>query len=96
MSNRLLLNKSLSNKLLSNKSVIKEKIALVLNIRAHLEHYSCNKINLTCWGIPSVMQTISGTSASSASIIAAAAPGGGTQMTVASGLVALTAWKMFF
>ena len=32
----------------------------------------------TCWGMPSVMQTISGTSDSSASKIAAAAPGGGT------------------
>jgi hypothetical protein len=34
-------------------------------------------------GMPSVMQTISGTSASAASMIASAAKGGGTKMTEA-------------
>lgn len=40
------------------------------------------------WGIPSVIQTISGISASIASMMALAAPGGGTYMTVASAPVA--------
>lgn len=38
----------------------------------------CLTLTISCCGMPSVMQTISGTSASRASIIAAAAPGGGT------------------
>eukprot|EP00444_Apocalathium_aciculiferum_P000794 CAMPEP_0183408076 /NCGR_PEP_ID=MMETSP0370-20130417/17814_1 /TAXON_ID=268820 /ORGANISM="Peridinium aciculiferum, Strain PAER-2" /LENGTH=33 /DNA_ID= /DNA_START= /DNA_END= /DNA_ORIENTATION= len=33
---------------------------------------------MSCWGMPSVMQTISGISASNASMMAAAAAGGGT------------------
>jgi len=35
-------------------------------------------LTMSCWGIPSVMQTINGISASIASIIADAAAGGGT------------------
>lgn len=39
---------------------------------------ACLTRTMSCCGIPSVMQTISGTSASIASKTAAAAPGGGT------------------
>ena len=42
-------------------------------------------------GMPSVMQTASGTPASAASITASAAPGGGTKITVALAPVACTA-----
>jgi len=38
----------------------------------------CFTRTISCWGIPSVIQTIKGTSASIASEIAFAAPGGGT------------------
>lgn len=38
----------------------------------------CLTLTISCCGIPSVMQTINGISASTASKIAAAAPGGGT------------------
>lgn len=38
----------------------------------------CFTRTISCWGIPSVIQTINGTSASIASEIALAAPGGGT------------------
>ena len=41
--------------------------------------------------MPSVIHTIKGTSASKASNIAAAAPGGGTYITLASGLTLSTA-----
>jgi hypothetical protein len=46
---------------------------------------------MSATGMPSVMQTISGTSASAASMIASAANGGGTKITVALAPVALTA-----
>ena len=42
-------------------------------------------------GMPSVMQTISGTPASAASMMASAAPGGGTKITVALAPVFSTA-----
>ena len=42
-------------------------------------------------GMPSVMQTISGTPASAASMMASAAPGGGTKITVALAPVLATA-----
>ena len=44
----------------------------------------CLTRTMSCWGIPSVIQTISGISASIASITAAAANCGGTNTTVAS------------
>merc|ERR1712165_557796 len=39
---------------------------------------ACLTLTMSFWGIPSVMHTIRGTSASKASMMAAAAPGGGT------------------
>lgn len=38
----------------------------------------CLTLTMSCWGIPSVMHTTRGTSASMASMMAAAAKGGGT------------------
>src|SRR6516164_4498135 len=46
---------------------------------------------MSCAGMPSVMQTISGTPASAASMMASAAPGGGTKITVAFAPVLATA-----
>lgn len=46
---------------------------------------------MSCWGIPSVMQTIKSNSASSASIIALAAKGGGTYITDALALASALA-----
>ena len=45
-----------------------------------------------CAGMPSVMQTTSGTPASAASMMASAANGGGTKITVALAPVSFTAW----
>mmetsp|Transcript_70039 Transcript_70039/g.200729 ORF Transcript_70039/g.200729 Transcript_70039/m.200729 type:complete len:220 (-) Transcript_70039:376-1035(-) len=39
---------------------------------------ACLTFTMSCWGMPSVMQTINGISASNASMMAAAAAGGGT------------------
>ena len=50
---------------------------------------------MSCCGMPSVMQTIRGTSASIASMMAAAAPGGGTYITEAVGWTADTACKVW-
>lgn len=51
----------------------------------------CFTRTISCCGIPSVMHTISGISASIASRMAAAAAGGGTYITVASAPVAARA-----
>ena len=48
-------------------------------------------LTMSCWGIPSVIATISGISLSTASRIALAAKGGGTYITVASGCTPVTA-----
>lgn len=45
-------------------------------------------LTMSCWGMPSVMQTTNGISASKASIIADAAAGGGTYITEAVAPVA--------
>lgn len=44
---------------------------------------ACFTFTISCWGIPSVMQTINSISAATASRIASAAKGGGTYMTEA-------------
>lgn len=48
---------------------------------------------MSCWGIPSVMHTTNGISASIASLIAAAANGGGTYITVAEAPVCSLAYN---
>lgn len=53
----------------------------------------CLTRTMSCWGIPSVMQTTRGISASIASLIAAAANGGGTYITVAEAPVCSLAYK---
>ena len=52
---------------------------------------ACFTLTMSFCGMPSVMHTINGTSASNASNIAAAAPGGGTYITLASGFTLSTA-----
>lgn len=42
---------------------------------------ACFTLTISCWGIPSVIQTIKSISASTASRIASAANGGGTYIT---------------
>ena len=54
---------------------------------------ACFTFTMSFCGIPSVMQTIKGTSASKASKIAAAAPGGGTYITLASAFTLSIAYK---
>lgn len=50
---------------------------------------------ISCWGMPSVIQTIKGISASKASSIPAAASGGGTKMTLALAPVSFTPSETF-
>lgn len=50
-----------------------------------------DQATMSCWGIPSVMHTIKSNSASSASITALAAKGGGTYITVALALASTLA-----
>jgi hypothetical protein len=50
-------------------------------------------LTMSCWGIPSVMHTTSGISASMASMVAAAATGGGTNTTDAVAPVSALAYR---
>lgn len=61
----------------------------VLSCRSSL----CLTRTMSCWGIPSVMHTTNGISASIASLIAAAANGGGTYITVAEAPVCSLAYN---
>ena len=62
---------------------------LVCRVRA------CLTLTISFCGMPSVMHTINGISASNASKIAAAAPGGGTYITLASGLTLSAAYQKY-